>query len=302
LLGRVTLVIAAAVGALVTVALVAVPARAAVRADTFSPQTIAAGYAVIGVLLGIVVAIWTLSSRAAAVNVIATVGWLWLLSIVSVSEGVISGGDQPPAQLGVWQITGGGEAFWFRDYLYWPGAALSLGAAFVIGALVARGSARDPLHRVGAAASGVAGPLVVAAAYFLAAPRLSGIRPEQVSAHLLAPYAVLAGLAGSVLVTSLAQRADRPATGVTVPTQRGDEPEDDPFGDGSTRYATTAAPVDRAYGEVDDHSYGTSDSSESTTTRTSVATPLWPEGTAPGDPPPSPDQERKPRRFGRRGK
>ncbi|WP_239097053.1 hypothetical protein [Asanoa ferruginea] len=318
LLGRVSLVIAAAVGALVTVALVAVPARAAVRADTFSPQTIAAGYAVIGVLLGIVVAIWTLSSRAAAVNVIATVGWLWLLSVVSVSEGVISGGDQAPAQLGVWQITGGGEALWFRDYLYWPGAALSLGAAFVIGALVARGPARDPLHRVGAAVSGIAGPLVVAAAYFLAAPRLSGIRPEQVSAHLLAPYAVLAGLAGSVLVTSLAQRADRLATGVTVPAQRGEKAADDPFGDGeTTRYATTtttAASTDRAYGEADEHGYGesdehgygargsASDSSESATTRTSVATPLWPEGTAPGDPEPPADPERKPRRFGRRSK
>ncbi|HEV7706722.1 MAG TPA: hypothetical protein VGP16_00865 [Asanoa sp.] len=297
LLGRVSLVIAAAVGALVTVALVAVPARAAVRADTFSPQTIAAGYAVIGVLLGIVVAIWTLSSRAAAVNVIATVGWLWLLSIVSVSEGVISGGDQPTAQLGVWQITGGSEAFWFRDYLYWPGAALSLGAAFVIGALVARGPARDPLHRVGAAVSGIAGPLVVAAAYFLAAPRLSGIRPEQVSAHLLAPYAVLAGLAGSVLVTSLAQRADRAATtGVTLPTQRGDEPDDEAYGE--TRYATTAAPAASASSESDDHSYGTQGSPSETTTRT----PLWPEGTAPGDPEPPADPERKPRRFGRRGK
>ncbi|MEV4621664.1 hypothetical protein AB0J74_23515 [Asanoa sp. NPDC049573] len=302
LLGRVSLVIAAAVGALVTVALVAVPARAAVRADTFSPQTIAAGYAVIGVLLGIVVAIWALSSRAAAVNLIATVGWLWVLSIVSVSEGVLNGGDQAPAQLGVWQITSGGEALWFRDYLYWPGAALSLGAAFVIGALVARRPARDPLHRVGAAVSGVTGPLVVAAAYFLAAPRLSGIRPEQVSAHLLAPYAVLAGLAGSVLVTSLAQRADRPTTPVTLPTQRGDEPDDDPFGDSPTRYATAT----RTYGDADDHGYGTSDhpsdSTEPSTARTSVATPLWPEGTAPGDPTTPPEPEHKPRRFGRRSK
>ncbi|GIF70407.1 hypothetical protein Ais01nite_84420 [Asanoa ishikariensis] len=278
-LGRISLVVAAAVGALVTVALVAVPARAAVRADTFSPQTIAAGYAVIGVLLGLVFATWSLSSRAAASNVIATVGWLWLLAVVSVTEGVVSGGDQPPAQLGVWQITTGSDAFWFRDYLYWPGAALALGAAFVIGALVARRPARDPLHRVGAAVSGIAGPLVVASAYFLAAPRLSGIRAEQVSAHLLAPYAVLAGLAGSVLVTTLAQRADRSL--VTVPTQRAHT--DDPTREPATATANVARPEPTTGGDG---------------TETARATPLWPEGTAPGETL-TPKPERK-RRFGRR--
>jgi hypothetical protein len=280
-LGRLSLVVAAAVGALVTVALVAVPARAAVRADTFSPQTIAAGYAVIGVLLGLIFALWSLSSRSAARNVIATVGWLWLLSIVSVTEGVISGGEQPPAQLGVWQITSGSEAFWFRDYVYWPGAALALGAAFVIGALVARGPAQDPFHRVGAAVSGTAGPLVVAAAYFLAAPRLAGIRPEQMSAHLLAPYAVLAGLAGSVLVTALAQRADRAS--VTVPAQRDHEDDD---GVPARSYVTHSARADSAAHADEDEA---------------TRTPLWPEGTAPGETPPpaAPKPERK-RRFGRR--
>jgi hypothetical protein len=281
--------VAAAVGALVTVALVAVPARAAIRADTFSPQTIAAGYAVIGVLLGLIFATWALSSRAAAGNVIATVGWLWLLAVVSVTEGVVSGGDQPPAQLGVWQLTSGNEAFWFRDYLYWPGAALSLGAAFVIGALVARRPARDPFHRVGAAVSGIAGPLVVAAAYFLAAPRLSGIRAEQVSAHLLAPYAVLAGLAGSVLVTTLAQRADRSM--VTVPTQPAHTDEE-----------PVPARATGAHSQLDDYTSPATDEVETVTaTRTPVATPLWPEGTAPGETPPGPPSkpERK-RRFGRR--
>ena len=79
----------------------------------------------------------------------------------------------------------------------------------MIGALAARRAARPPERRVGAAVSGAAGPLVVAVAYLLAAPRLAGIAAEQVSAHLLAPYAVIAGLAGSVLVTALAQRAER---------------------------------------------------------------------------------------------
>lgn len=206
-LWRIALAIAAAVGALVTVALIAVPARAATRADTFSPQTIAAGYAVIGVVAGLLIAGWALASRAVARNVIATFSWLWLLAVVAVVDGVVSGRGLTSAQLGVWQITSGGDQFWFRN-IYWPGAALSLGSALAIGALAAWPTARRADTRVGAAVSGAVGPLLVAAAYFLAAPRLEGIRAEQLSAHLLAPYAVIAGLAGSVLVTAIAQRAE----------------------------------------------------------------------------------------------
>jgi hypothetical protein len=207
-LGRTTLAVASAIGALVTVALVAVPARAATRADTFSPQTIAAGYAVLGVLLGLGTALWALSSRAVARNVIATVGWLWLLAVITVIDGVLSGRRLAAAQLGVWQITDDSARFWFRDHFYWPGAALSLGSALVIGALAARPAARLNSARVGAVVSGGAGPLLVAAAYFLAAPRLVGIRAEQLSAHLIAPYAVIAGIAGSAIVAGLAQRAE----------------------------------------------------------------------------------------------
>jgi hypothetical protein len=238
-LWRVALALASAVGGLVTVALVAVPARAATRADSVSAQSIAAGYAVIGVMLGLLMAFWALSSPAVAHNVIATVGWLWLLAIVAVVDGVLSGRGLGTAQLGVWQITSDSERFWFRDYFYWPGAALSLGSALVIGALAARSTAQLPERRVGAVVSGVAGPLLVAAAYFLAAPRLVGIRAEQVSAHLAAPYAVIAGLTGSALVAAIAQRArvgvgglqqadpprDQPATPVTAPLWPADNAE-----------------------------------------------------------------------------
>ncbi|MGW4467809.1 hypothetical protein [Micromonospora sp. NPDC004704] len=226
-LWRIALALASAVGGLVTVALVAVPARAATRADSVSPQSIAAGYAVIGVMLGLVMAIWALSSPAVAGNVIATSGWLWLLAVVSVVDGVLSGRGLGSAQLGVWQITSDSERFWFRDYFYWPGAALSLGSALLIGALAARTTARLPERRVGAVVSGVAGPLLVATAYFLAAPRLVGIRAEQVSAHLAAPYAVIAGLAGSALVATLAQRAStaRPVTVDPAGSGSADSPE-----------------------------------------------------------------------------
>lgn len=206
-LGRTALAVAAAIGASVTVVLVAVPARAATRADTFSPQTIAAGYAVLGVLLGLLMAIWAVSSRPVARNVMATVAWLWLLAVGAVIDGVVSGQGFTAAQLGVWQISSDSDRYWFRDYFYWPGAVVSLGSALLIGALAARSAARQPQARVAAAISGGAGPLLVAAAYFLAAPRLVGVRAEQLSAHLMAPYAVVAGVAGSAIAAALAQRA-----------------------------------------------------------------------------------------------
>jgi hypothetical protein len=220
---KISLAVAAAFGALITVLLVAVPARAAVVPATGSPQNVAAGYAAAGILVGLLVAIWALHSRAAASNVIATVGWLWLLAVVAVVDGVLSGRGLTSAQLGIWQISADRAGFWIRDYFYWPGAVLSTGSALLIGALAARSAARSVDRRVGAAASGAAGPLLVAVAYLLAVPRLAGIAPEQLSAHLIAPYAVIAGIGGSVVVAALAQRADRRAAaraGVRVPRQR----------------------------------------------------------------------------------
>ncbi|WP_255510087.1 hypothetical protein [Micromonospora sp. AP08] len=234
-LPRLGLALAAGVGALITVLLVAVPARAARVPATSSPQAVAAGYAVAGLVLGVLLATWALHTRAAATNLVATTGWLWLLAVVSVLDGVLSGRGLTTAQLGIWQISADSGRFWIRDYFYWPGALLSLGSALLIGVLAARGAVRAPERRVGAAASGAAGPLLVALAYLLAVPRLAGIAAEHVSAHLIAPYAVIAGIGGSVLVAALAQRADRRAAEravVNLPRQRTGGPDqltaDDP--------------------------------------------------------------------------
>ncbi|MFG2061804.1 hypothetical protein ACGFIK_10320 [Micromonospora sp. NPDC048871] len=200
---------AAALGALITVLLVAVPARVAVVPDTPAPRDMAAGYAAVGVLVGALVALWSLRCRAAATNVIATAGWLWLLAVVAVVDSVLAGRGLTTAQLGIWQLSSDSDQFWIRDYFYWPGALLSLGSALAIGALAAWRGVRDSDRRVGPTASGAAGPLLVAIAYFLAVPRLTAISPEQVSAHLIAPYAAIVGVGGSVLVAALAQRAAR---------------------------------------------------------------------------------------------
>ncbi|MCW3842424.1 hypothetical protein ONA70_20190 [Micromonospora yasonensis] len=247
-LRNLTLAVAAGVGALITVLLVAVPARGARVPETLSPQAVAAGYAAVGLLAGLLLAVWALHSRAAAGNLVATTGWLWLLAVVSVVDGVLAGRGLTTAQLGIWQISADSERLWIRDYFYWPGALLALGSALLIGVLAARRTARLPERRLGAAASGAAGPILVALAYLLAVPRLAAIAPEQLSAHLIAPYAVIAGFGGSVLAAVLAQRAELRAAraAVALPRQRTDEPaglpgpEPDPPSAGSAAEGTEA--------------------------------------------------------------
>jgi hypothetical protein len=209
-LWRLALAMAAAIGGSLTVALVAIPARAAERADSFAPQTIAAGYATVGVIAGLVVAFGALTSAAVATNVIVTVSWLWLLAVLAVVHGVLVGRGLASAQLGVWDFTSDGP--WLRN-IYLPGMLLSLIAALVIGVLAAWPAARREDNRVGVSVSGAVGPLLVAAAYFLATPRLVGARAEQFSAYLIAPYAVIAGLAGSVLVSALGPAGGQPVGG-----------------------------------------------------------------------------------------
>ncbi|MFI7574519.1 hypothetical protein [Micromonospora sp. NPDC049497] len=224
-LGSLALAVAAVLGASITVLLVAVPARVAVAPETSSPRTVAATYATVGLLLGVLTALWALRSRAAATNVLATVGWLWALAVVAVLDGVLAGRGLTTAQLGIWQLSANDPAYWIRDWFYWPGAVLSLGSALLIGALAARRAARHADRRIGAAASGAAGPLLVATAYLVAVPGLTTIDPQQLSAHLIAPYAVIVGIGGSVLVAALAQRASRRAAArAAVPTQRTGEP------------------------------------------------------------------------------
>ena len=87
-LRRAALSIAAALGGLVVVALTAVPARVAERADTFAPHLIVGGYAIAGVLLGLFVSVAALVARSIAANVLATGGWLWLLAVTAAADGI----------------------------------------------------------------------------------------------------------------------------------------------------------------------------------------------------------------------
>jgi hypothetical protein len=211
---RATLALSAAIGALVVVPLVAVPARTAETPQNFAPEWTAAGYAVVGVIVGLLAALAALTARAVTANLVISVGYQWVLAVVAVVDSLRQGDEPMLAQLAIWEFNGGPQV---RGY-YVPGVLLMLLAAAVIGFLAAWRAGRRGDSRVGVAMSGATGPLLVAAAYLLAAPQFAGednVDISQWSAAMFAPYAVLAGLAGSVLVAAIgpplteAEKAER---------------------------------------------------------------------------------------------
>ena len=217
---RFALAAAAAVGALLTVALIALPARAAVRSDTFSPQTVAAGYAVVGILFGLVIAYWAVVSRPVAANLIATAAWLWALAVAAIVVELIWHRSSA-TYLTSWQFADPGTGTRYGT-IYWPSSLLTLLAALVIGIMAAWPAVRRGDLGVGAATSGAVGPLLVAAAFFVLAPQLTGSLGSLESAYLIAPYAVMAGLAGSALTVAIGRRsAQRRARRALTPQRTG---------------------------------------------------------------------------------
>jgi hypothetical protein len=201
------LALAATLGALVVLPLVGVSAGRAHIGANYAPHLLVSVYAAAGAVIGLVVALVALVARAVAANVFATAAWLWTLAIIAVADGAASGRGYGYAQLGVWKFTETGPIW--RAY-YIPGALLMLGGALLVGGLAALAATGRGDGRFGVAISGPAGPLLVTAAYLLARPAHGSAPAEQVSAYYTAPYMILAGLAGSVLVAAVGGGSGQP--------------------------------------------------------------------------------------------
>jgi hypothetical protein len=186
---------------------------------------------VIGVVVGLVVAVGALASRAVTANLIGTAAWLWLLAVVAVVDGGVAGRDGSRVPLGFWEFTSAEP--WFRN-IFLPDAGLALAAALVIGALAALPAARRGDRPVGVVVSGAVGPLVLAAAYLLSQPDLVGADAVDLSRHLVAPYLIVAGLLGSLLISAVRPRARKPApdppddVNFTIPAARGTAKVEEP--------------------------------------------------------------------------
>jgi hypothetical protein len=198
-LRRMTLAVAAALGGSVVVALVLVPAGQALVAGASNPQLRAAEYAGAGLVLGMVVAVMATTSRAIAANVFAITTWLWLVAVVAVIHRALVGRPSSYVSPGVWKFTANGPV-WHVYYL--PGVLLMLGSGLLIGGLAAFPAAGRGAARLGVVISGGVGPMLLALPYLFAAPDPTAPF-EQLSAYYTAPYMVLAGLIGSILVAAV---------------------------------------------------------------------------------------------------
>jgi hypothetical protein len=224
---RVTAVLASAVGAFAVGPLVSLSAERGAAFTSFPTEPlIAAG---LGAAVGFALALIGLSSRSVAVNVGASVALVWLLAVLAVFVEV---GEpvSPVAELAVWGSWVGPDTF-----LGMRGFAISVpfvtGSA-LIGVVVAILARRGPISSSGyriAAASGIAGPLIVTVAHFYAGPSPVD-SADSMSVILVGPYAAIAGLLGSLIVCALpksgGQLDDAPQAGAPQVT----EPREAPTG------------------------------------------------------------------------
>lgn len=250
-LWRFALAVASALGALVIVALVALPARGAVREGALSPQAVAAAYAAAGLLAGLVVAFWAVSSGPVAANLIGTALWLWALAIAGVVAELVTGRDFA-TYLTSWQFAESVSPVQYGG-IYWPSALLTLFAAFGIGLVAAIPAAWRRELGLGTAISGAVGPLLVALSFLTLAPLLTEAMGPIESAYLIAPYAVLAGLGGSALTVAIVkgrlnrlERKDRPA----LPSAERPKTVVQPRVNTEPPKAAAAPPKDRAAGRA----------------------------------------------------
>lgn len=215
---RVAAVLASAAGAFTVGPLVSLSAEQGAGFASFPLEPLVASGT--GAAVGFALALIGLSSRSVAANVGASVALVWLLAVLSVFWEV---GDRvsPVSELAVWGSWAGPDTALGRR-------GFSIAVPFVVGSaligVVVAGVARrsnitSSGYRI-AAASGIAGPLIVTAAHLAA-----GISPvdgaETMSVFLVGPYAAIAGLLGSLIVCALpksgGQIDDRAETREAVP-------------------------------------------------------------------------------------
>lgn len=232
---RLTIVFAAALGALIVIPLVGVPASRANIADNYAPHLLAGIYAGIGVVVGLLMATAAVYARAVGANVIASAGWLWALAIAALASGV---GWPGYGQLGVWKFTDG--PIWQSYYL--PGALLALAAALLIGGLAAFPAASRGAGAFGVMVSGSAGPLILMAAYILADPVSGQVPDEQLSAYATAPIAVVVGVVGSFLAAIVGRPPARRRRRSNPPSEAAPEAVDEPATEPAGYYSARPLP------------------------------------------------------------
>jgi hypothetical protein len=255
---RIVVALVAAAGAGVVIFLTALPVHTSSLPGS-APALEAALATLLGIVVGILVAVAALSLRVAAVSVTAIVAVAWLMALVSLAPTL--GPDAQPAlvRLGVLDLPALGEGSRSTvAVLSAPVLALLLGTGL---AAAARSRGLPWVHTV---VSGAAGPALLALPYLIAPPA-GDDRAVQAPAFGGALVAALVGLLAAVMV-ALARMPGGPAgidadseaagtgargtattgvagtalTGTAIPQPRGDTDQPPWAPPGDTHWAGTA--------------------------------------------------------------
>jgi hypothetical protein len=209
-LARVGAAVAAGAGAAAAFVLIWIPARdVAVPAAQVRSVALAAGA---GIAVGLVLAIAALYAAPIAVGVATTAIWVWAVGLASVwlgtaAEPTAGAATVPPrlAVLDAPHLIGASE--------WWLGPYLMVAVAAMLGVAVAATARSVGSRRLTVAASGLAGPALVAAAYLVTG---TGTASDLVPAYVAALLAVTVGLLASA--TTAAVHRHRPAASPSAAT------------------------------------------------------------------------------------
>jgi hypothetical protein len=209
---RVSAALAAGLGAALASPLAWLPARTAGGRPGLLTM-ICAGF---GVALGIVLAIAAISAGAIAANVAATSTWVWLVALVSAVSMAIAGTPAHGITLGVIN-----SPHPLPHRTWWSGPGLMIIMAGLLGLVTATVARWRRGDRLGVALSGLAGPMMITAAYLIAGPGINGEGdPARMTSSLAALGATVAGVLVSASIGATQRRVPTPVAPAPAPVRR----------------------------------------------------------------------------------
>jgi len=219
---RFTAAIAAGLGAAAALPVTWLPSRVA-QPPTSEGFTVTIA-AIEGIVVGVLLATLAMSLATVATSLVATVAWAWSVALACCGVAIAQSEPTNHVRLGV--IDAGNlippNAWWF-------GPELMIGLAVLIGAATATAARRRGAQWLGILASGLAGPALIAAAYGIGGPGVSGDHRDQFQPYLAALLGAGAALLAASLVVML-----RPRRRASAPTPAADG-SGSASGSGSTR-------------------------------------------------------------------
>ncbi|GAA1827107.1 hypothetical protein GCM10009682_53090 [Luedemannella flava] len=199
--GRTAVSVVAGIGGGASAFLAVLPATAARPPTNINPDLVVMITSGVAVPAGIVIAIGALTWTPVAGNIITTAVWVWLFAAGSIIWPLITQEPWPLARLAV------PEQFVLpSDPLIWT----TLGLVVLVSATLAMIARFGGSGKLAVAVSGLGGPALIAVAYLIAGPGVSGDHTDQLVPYRTALLGVLASVVASLVVAAAGRRPPKP--------------------------------------------------------------------------------------------